>query len=57
VGMTIRRPLWVPICWWEDNIKVDLREREWGGMDWIILLRGRDQWTTLVKTVMDFRFE
>jgi hypothetical protein len=22
-------------CGWEDNIKVDYRERGWGGMDWI----------------------
>jgi hypothetical protein len=23
--------------WWENNIKMDLRERGWGGMDWIDL--------------------
>jgi hypothetical protein len=39
---------------WEDNIKMDLREIGWGGMDWIYLLRDRDQWRALVKTVIEF---
>jgi hypothetical protein len=29
---------------WEDNIKMGLREREWGVMDWIDLAEDRDQW-------------
>jgi hypothetical protein len=28
---------------WEDNIKMDLREIRWGGMDWIDLVLDRDQ--------------
>jgi hypothetical protein len=28
---------------WEDNIKMDLREIGWGGMDWIDLAQDRDQ--------------
>jgi hypothetical protein len=31
-----------PSCRLEDNIKKDLREIEWGGMDWIHLAQGRD---------------
>jgi hypothetical protein len=27
------RPLGRPRHWWEDNIKMDLREIEWDGMD------------------------
>jgi hypothetical protein len=42
-----------------DNIKMDLRERErekgWDGMDWINLAQDRDQWRTLVNTVMNLR--
>jgi hypothetical protein len=38
-----------------DNIKMDLREIGWGGMDWIDLAQDRDQWTALVNTVMDLR--
>jgi hypothetical protein len=32
-----RRPLGTPRRRWEDNIKMDLREVGWGGMDWISL--------------------
>jgi hypothetical protein len=38
---------------WEDNIKMDLREIGWGGMDWIDLAQDRDQWRALVNTVMN----
>jgi hypothetical protein len=31
------RPLGRPRCRWEDNIRMDLRELGWGGMDWIDL--------------------
>jgi hypothetical protein len=36
---------------WVDNIKMDLREIRWGGMDWIDLAQDRDQWRALVNTV------
>jgi hypothetical protein len=39
----------------EDNIKIVLRERGWGGMDWIDLARDMEQWRTLVSTAMNFR--
>jgi hypothetical protein len=29
-----------------DNIKIDLREIGWDGMDWIDLAQDRDQWRT-----------
>jgi hypothetical protein len=35
-----------------DNIKIDCRETEWDGMDWIDLPQDRDQWRALVNTVM-----
>jgi hypothetical protein len=41
---------------WMDNIKMDLRETGWGGMDWIDLVQDRDQWRTLVNTVMNHKF-
>jgi hypothetical protein len=37
----------------EDNIKMDLREIGWGGMDWIDLAQDRDQWKALLNTVMN----
>jgi hypothetical protein len=36
-----------------DNIKVDLREIGWGGMDWIYLAQDREKWMALVNTVMN----
>jgi hypothetical protein len=32
-----KRPLGRPRHRWEDNMKMDLREIEWGGMNWINL--------------------
>jgi hypothetical protein len=40
---------------WVDNIKVDLRNIGWNGMDWIDLVQDRDQWRTLENTVMSLR--
>jgi hypothetical protein len=36
-----------------DNIKMDLIEIGWGGMDCIDLARVRDQWRALVNMVMN----
>jgi hypothetical protein len=36
-------------------IKIDLREIEWDGMDWIYLAQDRDQWRAVVNTVMNLR--
>jgi hypothetical protein len=39
-----------------DNIKIDLREIGWDGMDWIDLAQdSRDQWRALVNMVMNLR--
>jgi hypothetical protein len=38
-----------------DNIKIDLREIGWYGIDWIDVAQNRDQWKALVKTVMNLR--
>jgi hypothetical protein len=35
------------------NIKMNLREIRWSGMDWIDLAQDRDQWKALVNTVMN----
>jgi hypothetical protein len=40
---------------WVDNIKMDLREIGWDGVDWIDLARDRYQWRALVNTVMNIR--
>jgi hypothetical protein len=50
-----KRPLGRPRRMWEDNIRMDLRDIGWGGMDWIDLAQDRDQWRALVNTVMNLR--
>jgi hypothetical protein len=40
---------------WVDNIKKDLREIGWGGMGWIDLAQNRDQWRSVVSTVINIR--
>jgi hypothetical protein len=50
-----KRPLGRPRRRWVDNIEIDLREIEWGGMGWIHLPQDRDQWRALLNTVMNLR--
>jgi hypothetical protein len=50
-----KRPLRRPRRRWEDNIRMDLREIGWGGIDWIDLAQDRDQWRALVNTAMNLR--
>jgi len=37
-----RRPLRISRHRWKDNIKLDLQEVGWGGMNWIDLAQDRD---------------
>jgi hypothetical protein len=46
------RPLGRPRLRWKDNIKVDLWEIWFGGVDWICLAEQKDQWWACVNTVM-----
>jgi hypothetical protein len=50
-----RRPLGRPRRRGVDNIKMDLRETGWDGVDWVDLAQDRDHWRALVNTVMNFR--
>jgi hypothetical protein len=36
---------------WEVNIKMDLPEVGWAGMDWIYHVQDRDRWQVLVNVV------
>ena len=40
---------------WEYNIKMDLKDVGWGGMDWIYLGQDRNRWRVLVNAVMNVR--
>jgi hypothetical protein len=49
------RQLEGPRCWWENNIKINLKEIEWEDLDWIYVALDRDKWYAVVKTVMNLR--
>jgi hypothetical protein len=36
-----------------DNIKLDLLEIGWGGVNWIGVAQNRDKWRALVNVVMN----
>jgi len=48
-----KRPLGTPRHRWEDNIKVDIKETEWAGMDWFNVVQDNDKSQAVVHTVMD----
>jgi hypothetical protein len=50
-----KRPLGRPRRRWVDNIKMDLIEIAWDGVDWIELAQDRDHWRAVVNTVMNLR--
>jgi hypothetical protein len=50
-----KRPLGRPRRGWEDNIKMDFRERGIDGTNWIQLTQVRVQWRAFVNTVMSLR--
>ena len=41
---------------WEDSIKMDLKEVECLGVEWINLAQDWDEWRALVNTVIYFLF-
>jgi hypothetical protein len=52
-----RRPLGRPRRRWEDNIKMDLQEVGWEGVDWIDMAQDRDRWRAVVNEVMNLRVQ
>jgi hypothetical protein len=50
-----KRPLGRQRRRWLDNIKMDLREIGWDGVDWMDMAQDSDQWTALVNTVLNLR--
>ena len=50
-----KRPLGRPRRRWEDNIKMNLQEVGFRGMDWIELAEDRDSWWALVNAVISLR--
>jgi len=50
-----RRPLGRPSLRWDDNIKMDLQDVGWRGVDWIAVAEDRDRWRALMNAVMNIR--
>jgi hypothetical protein len=39
----------------EDNIRMDLKETGWEGVDWMHLAQDRDQWWALINNFINLR--
>jgi hypothetical protein len=50
-----KRPVGRPRRRLEDNIRKDLRETGWEGLDWMHLAQDKDQKWAVVNTVMNLR--
>jgi hypothetical protein len=50
------RPLGRPRSRWKENIRMDLSERGWEGVDWIHGAQDRNHWWAVVNTVTNLWF-
>jgi hypothetical protein len=50
-----KKPLRKPSRRWENNIRMDFREIDWEGVDWMYLAQDRDQWRAVANTIMKLR--
>jgi hypothetical protein len=55
-SMLIGNPSGRPKCRWEDDIKMDLKETGYEGVNCINLAKDRVQWRTFMNTKMEFWF-
>ena len=53
LGNLRERPLGRSRRRWEDNIKMDLQEVDFEGMEWIVMAQDRDRWRVPVNVVMN----
>jgi hypothetical protein len=50
-----KRPPGRPRRRWKDEIRMDLKEIGFGGVDWIRLSQDRDRWRAVVSAVINLR--
>jgi hypothetical protein len=48
-----KRPLGIPRLRWKDNMKMDLTDIGYVGVDWVHMAQDRYRWRALVNTVMN----
>jgi hypothetical protein len=49
----VKRLLRRPRLRWEHNIRMDLRETVWKGVDWMHLAHDKDQWWGILMMIMN----
>jgi len=49
----VDRPKGKRLLRWEKNIKMDLQEVGWAGMDWIVQAQDRDRWQVFMNVVVN----
>lgn len=49
----LNRLLGRPMHRWEGNVKMDLKDLQWKGVDWMYLAQNWDKWWILVNTVVN----
>jgi hypothetical protein len=49
----VKRTRGRPMHRWEGNIRMDIKEVVWDSVDWMHLAQDRDQWLTLLNSVMN----
>jgi hypothetical protein len=50
-----KRPLGRPRRGWVANIRINLGETGWGGVDWIGLAQDRNRWRAILNSVLNLR--
>jgi glycine cleavage system protein P-like pyridoxal-binding family len=54
-NIMVRKPRRRGRCRWEHNIRMNLREIGWEGVDWIHMAQDREQCQALVNIVMNLQ--
>jgi hypothetical protein len=52
----MKEATWKTYGRWEGNIKMDLKQTGWKGMNWIYLAQASDMWWAVVNMVINLRF-
>jgi hypothetical protein len=50
-----KRPFGIQRRRWENNIRMDLRDIGWEGVNWVHLVQDKDQWQAVVNMVINLK--